>query len=178
MRKLSRFEKLGVVAAVIIACGFLYMKRVYEPQEKKLKATVAQLNKVIAEVNGLKSVPSAVSLRKSLQKHKQELEEINKSLAGTAAGSGTDKGLSALISRVSGRIDECGLKVQSFAPKGSKKDELFSWRLFELTMTGGYFNYLSFLERLRAMPEAVKIEKVTMEQLDDSNLRITMEIFL
>jgi Tfp pilus assembly protein PilO len=178
MRKLSRFEKLGVVAAVIIACSYLYMKRVYEPQEKKLKATVAQLNKVIGEVNGLKATPSASSLKRSLAKKKEELSGLEEQMKRASIHGTAENEISDMFSRVGRLMERNGLTVLSVMPKGGKNDGLFQWSLFEVSFTGGYFNFLSFLDDVIAMPNAVKIETMKMEQRDDTTLQITMELLI
>jgi hypothetical protein len=72
LKKLSQFEKYGIMAAIIIACTFFYMKKVYEPQEKEFKKTVAALNKVVGEINGLRQVPSVVQVRHELESLKEE----------------------------------------------------------------------------------------------------------
>jgi len=178
MRKLSRFEKLGVVAAVVIACGYLYMKRIYEPQEKKLKATVAQLNKVIGEVNTLNEVPSAIALNRTLQKKKNELAGLKDQLKHVAVSTGAERELSEMLSRVSRQLAASGLTVLSLAPREKINDGLFDWNRYELTVTGGYFRYLDFLNRLAAMPDPVKLGAISLERSEKETLRITTELLI
>ena len=154
------------------------MKRVYEPQEKKLKTTVAQLNQVIGEVNALKAVPSADSLRRNLQRQEKELAKLDEQLKHLAVHTGAERELSEMLSRVSRLLDRSGLGVLSVAPKGAQSDGLFNWSLYELTVTGSYFGYIAFMERLAAMPDAVKLGKLSLERTEKEKVRVTMELLI
>lgn len=177
MRPMSKFEKLGVVAAVIVASSFIYMKKVYEPQEKRLKATVASLNKVVGEVNGLAAIKPSAALKSELARKKKELAAIE-SRAGMALLAGSERHTSELLSKISRSIDRCGLTVDSVKPGGKMPDELFQWNSYEFVLTGDYFQFMRFMDLLRAMPEAVKVKKIRMELVNDRTLRITMELLI
>ncbi len=176
---MSKFEKLGVVAAVIVASSFVYMKKVYEPQEKRLKTTVASLNKVIGELNNLKSLKSSASMKSELERKKNELAQIE-TRQGAAACSDPERQASELLGKVSSAIERSGMLVNSVKPGGKKPDELFDWNSYEFDLSGGYFALLKFLDRLRDMPEAVKVKRLLLEhgKEKDKMLHITLELLL
>ncbi len=179
MRKMSKFEKLGVVAAVIVASSFIYMKKVYEPQEKRLKTTVANLNKVVGELNSLKTIKSTASLKVELEKKKKELALLETETGGSD-NADPDRQSSELLGKVSTALERSGMMVNSVKPGGKKPDELFQWNSYEFDLGGGFFQFLRFMERLRAMPEPVKVHKLLLEQGKDKDkmLHITLELLL
>jgi Tfp pilus assembly protein PilO len=178
MRKMSKFEKLGVVAAIIVASSFIYMKKVYEPQEKRLKATVAQLNKVIGEVNSLNTVKSVSTIKKELDKKKQELADLNERMGRASIHADDERQVSELLSKISRIIEKSGLSVNYVKPDGKKPDDLFHWSSFEFDLAGGYFQFLRFLDSLRALPDALKVGKMELEQGKGNSLHITLELML
>jgi Tfp pilus assembly protein PilO len=179
MRRMSKFEKLGVVAAVIVASSFIYMKKVYEPQEKRLKTTVANLNKVIGELNNLKSIKSTASLKSELEKNKKELTQLE-AQSGTIASTNPERQASELLGKVSRALERSGMLVNGIKPGGKKPDELFEWNSYEFDLNGSYFQFMQFMERLRAMTEPVKVKKLVLEQGKDKEmmLHVTLELLL
>ncbi len=178
MRKLSRFETVGLIAAVVVACSFFYMKRVYEPQEKVLKNTVQQLNKLIGEVNGLKAVPPAASVKNQLEKRKAELAELENRLKETTVLSGADREVTELLSQIADLIADQGFVVNAIVPKGKIADSMFQWNLFEVDMSGNFYRFMDLLAALRDRPDAVRIEKITLMQKDGQGLRIQMNLMI
>ncbi len=178
MRKLSQFEKIGLVAAVIVACTFFYMKRVYEPQEKKLKSTVQRLNKMVNEINNLKSVPPAITVKNQLERRKDELARLEEQLRETTVLTGADREVTKLLNRITDVIEDKELAVIALVPKGKIDDGLFQWNLFEITMEGDFYYFIGFLSALREMPDAVRIEKAELSQKDGHDLSIRIELMI
>jgi Tfp pilus assembly protein PilO len=105
-----------------------------------------------------------------------------------------------MLSRVSRHLAASGLTVLSLTPKGKASDGLLEWNRYELTLSGGYFRYLQFLDRLAAMPDPVKLGAISLQQSEikpgspggaarqlraiplqqseKQTLRITMELFI
>jgi Tfp pilus assembly protein PilO len=178
MRRLSRFETVGLMAVLIVACAFFYMKRVYEPQEKVLRGTVQRLNKVIAEVNNLKETPSAVAVERTLKKNRRELEEINKKLKGTAVRTGAEREVTELLSRINEIMESHRLAVNTLSPKGKVAGGFLDWNLFEVDMEASFYAFVRFLNELLVLPDAVKIEGIRMENGIHGHLHITMRLMI
>lgn len=176
MRKLSRFEKFGLVAAILIACTFFYVKRVYEPQEARLKKTVDALNKVIGQINNLKEVPPQATVRNSLKAHREEIEALNGKLDGSLIRMGSDKGVTRLLSDINGKMVAHGLEIATLVPGGKVEDGLLSWNSFRIDMAGSYYGLLAFMRDLHGLKDAVKIQDLQMEKLDDQRLKITFNL--
>jgi len=180
MKKLSQFEKYGIMAAIIIACTFFYMKKVYEPQEKEFKKTVAALNKVVGEVNGLRQVPPLIQVKHELEAAKKDLEEVNLKLQGTLMHTGAPREVTHMLRQVNEHVAASGLQVVSLTPGGRNMDTLLQleWNLFQLNLSGSFHGFLHLLESLRNMPDAIRIDGVLLQSGDGSSLNITFNLMI
>ncbi len=178
MRKLSRFEKFGLMAAVIVACTFFYVKKVYEPQEARLKKTIATLNKVVGQINNLEEVPPAATVKRSLKRYRKDLEALSDQLQGTQMQTGAEREVTKLLSTINRRMACHGLRVNSLTPGGASTDELLEWNLFQLNLEGSFQGFLNFVRDLKDLKDAVKIEKVQMERGDGRLLHIQLNLMI
>ncbi len=178
MRKLTRFEKFGLMAALIVACTFFYVKRVYEPQEKRLKKTVAMLNKVVGEVNNLNQSPSAAAVERTLKQREKRLADLNAQLARTAVRTGAVREVTALLADINRLIEDHRLVVDTVVPKGTVKGELFDWNVFAVDMHGTFFDFVSLLETLRDLEDPVCIEAIRLEAAGEPGLHITLNLMI
>lgn len=178
MKKLSRFEKFGLMAALIIACTFFYVKRVYEPQEARLKKTIQTLNKVVGEINNLKEVPPAAKVKRILEKNRRELEALNARLEGTLVHTGAEREVTRLLSDINRMMDINGLRVNALVPGGRTTDELMEWNLFRIDLEGSFHGFVNFMKGLRDMKDAIKVEQVRLEKGDNRRLHIKLNLMI
>ena len=176
MRKLSRFEKMGLIAAVVVAGTFFYMKRVYEPQEKVLKRTVEQLNKVIGEINTARAVPPAVGVKRELARQKEELAALEEQLKETTNVTGKESEVTALLGRIVELLHAKGFAVKAIRPMGKAPDDLFQWSLFEIEMAGDFHHFMALLTALRDMRDAVRVEGITLAREETRAIAIRMKL--
>jgi len=179
-RKLSQFEKYGIMAAIIIACTFFYMKKFYEPQEKEFKKTVDLLNKVVGEVNGLKQIPPLIQVKHELEDLKADLKGVNEKLQGTLMHTGAAREVTRALRRINEHVAASGLKVVSLTPGGRNMDPLLQleWNHFQINLTGSFHGFLQLLESLRAMPDAVRINGISLTAGSNEFLNITFTLMI
>ncbi|WP_319406547.1 type 4a pilus biogenesis protein PilO [uncultured Desulfosarcina sp.] len=178
MRKLSRFEKFGIIAAILVVCTFFYVKRVYEPQEARLKKTVKALNKVIGQVNNLKEVPPQATVKYKLKANREKLEELKLRMKNNQLRTGTAREVTRLLSDINKKMADHGLRVKALAPDGRIKEDPITWNLFRIDMVGTFYEFLDFMQALKDMPDVVKIEGLRMEKLDGRRLKITFNLMI
>lgn len=178
MRKLSRFEKFGLVAAILIACTFFYVKRVYEPQEARLKKTVQELNKVIGQINSLKEVPPPTTVKRALEADREELDALNQQMKDNRMRTGSEREVTRLLSDINQLMVDHGLQVNALVPDGQVKDDLLEWNLFKIDMAGSFYGFLTFMRELKALNDAVKVEHLQMEKFGDRHLHITLNLLI
>lgn len=178
MKKLSQFEKLGLVAAVIVACMFFYMKRVYEPQEKVLKKTVKKLNKVIKEYNAVQDVPPVHSVKGQIKKHRAELAGLEEEMTTLTVKTGAEREVTELLNEIMDILKAQGMSVNTLTPKGKRADPLYSWNVFDVDMGGNFHRFTRLLESFEALDDPVKIDKVVIGQGTGSTLTIHLEVMI
>ena len=180
MRKLTKLEKFGLIAAIIIAGTYFYMGKIYDPQAKALKKTVIKLNKIIKEINSIKEVSSVESINRTIKKRKDELEKVKSELKDTVITTGKESEITELLSRINGHVDKNCLAVKSIVPKGKVAGALFAWSSFDLDMEGSFYFFLDFLTALKKMPDSVKIQGISIEKNGDVDdvLKINMTLMI
>ena len=181
MKRLTKFEKFGIAAALLVACSFYYMKYMYDPQAKVLSKTIKKLNKVIEQVNELKDVPSVKSIRATIGKREKKLEDLMKQLESTAVKTGKDSEITELLSRVSQRIQKNRMALDSIAPRREKiTGAFFAWNAYDLALRGSFFQLISLLSDLKEMPDPVRIDEIRIEKgaAGGGRLNITMVLMI
>jgi len=180
MRKLTKLEKFGLVAAIIIAGTYFYMGKIYDPQAKALKKTIIKLNKIIGEINSIKEVASAGSINRTIKKREEELEKVKSKLKDTVITTGKESEITELLDRINRLVDQNRLAVKSIVPKGKVASALFAWSCFDLDMEGSFSFFLEFLTALKEMPDSVKIQNINIEKNGDVGdvLKINMTLMI
>jgi len=180
MKKLTKLEKFGLIAAIIIAGTYFYMGKIYDPQAKALKKTVIKLNKIIGEINSIKEVSSVGSINRTIKKRKEELEKVKSDLKDTVITTGKESEITELLDRINRLVDQNRLAVKSIVPKGKVAGVLFAWSSFDLDMEGSFYFFLEFLSALREMPDSVKIQNINIEKNGDVGdvLKINMTLMI
>ena len=180
MKKLTKLEKFGLVAAIIIAGTYFYMGKIYDPQAKALKKTVIKLNKIIGEINSIKEVSSVESINRTIKKRKKELEKVKSKLKDTVITTGKESEITELLSMINSLVDQNRLVVKSIVPKGKVAGALFAWSSFDLDMEGSFYFFLEFLTALKEILDSVKIQNINIEKNGDVGdvLKINMTLMI
>jgi Tfp pilus assembly protein PilO len=178
MRQLTKLEKFGLAAAMIVAGTFFYIKNIYDPQEKTLKKTITKLNKVVAEVNSLKETPPLMSVRGRIEQQKGVYEKLREQTANLTVKNGTADEITELLGRINVLLDDNGLMLTKMEPKPVVPGDFFTWNVFRLSLEGTYGRLLGFLEDLRAMDDAVRIGELRMEKSDNTPLQVTFDLMI
>ena len=180
MKKLTKLEKFGLIAAIIIAGTYFYMGKIYDPQAKALKKTVIKLNKIIGEINSIKEVASAGSIIRTIKKSEEEFEKVKSELKDTVITTGKESEITELLDRINRLVDQNRLEVKSIVPKGKVAGTLFAWSSFDLDMEGSFSFFLEFLTALKEMPDSVKIQNINIEKNGDAGdvLKINMTLMI
>lgn len=180
MKKLTKLEKFGLIAAIIIAGTYFYIGKIYDPQAKALKKTVIKLNKIIGEINSIKEVASAGSIIRTIKKSEEEFEKVKSELKDTVITTGKESEITELLDRINRLVDQNRLEVKSIVPKGKVAGTLFAWSSFDLDMEGSFSFFLEFLTALKEMPDSVKIQNINIEKNGDAGdvLKINMTLMI
>ena len=88
MKKLTKLETFGLIAAILVSGSYFYMKKVYDPEAAALKKTISTLNAKIGEYNKLKEPPNPEGLKRRLERQRGEEKKMADALR--AAGGRTE----------------------------------------------------------------------------------------
>ena len=179
MRKLTKLEKFGMAASIVVAGTYFYMGKVYDPQAKSLKKTIASLNKVIGEINTLDDVKPERVLKMKVKRSEEELARLKRDQGKVLRMMGNESELTNLLQKVHHLMEESGIVAEAIEPRGVGGKGIYeSFQRYSLEMRGGYFPFLAFVEALSAMPDPVVIEHVTMTRKEGDGIRITMDLMI
>lgn len=179
MKKLTQFEKFGIIAAIIIACTFFYVKKIYEPQEKEFKKTVESRNKLAKELEGTQ-VLATVQVRGELEAAKKRKAELDAELTDSMVSSGSPREIMRLLGHINSRVAESDLVIVAQTPAGTLEDAmlLMTWTRFQMTLNGSFLGFLHFLSLLADMPEAIRVENLRLAKAEKNTLNITFDLLI
>jgi Tfp pilus assembly protein PilO len=182
MRKLTKLEKFGLIAAIIVIGTYFYMGKIYDPQEKSLKKTIAKLNKVVKELNAIEDIKSAGAIKRTIESRKIKLEELKGKFGSAVRQTGDVAEVTILLDAISRLIESEKLMLVEIIPKGTGSDSegIFdSWELFGITLTGEYFPILHFIEGLKNLQDPVIINNLFISRNSSgAGLNISMELMI
>ncbi len=173
MKKLTKLEKFGLIAAIVTCGTYFYMNKVYDPEAKALARTVTQLNKTIKEYNDLGEAPPVEPLRKRAAGLREELEEVTAELK--EAGGRTDQRaeITEVLTAITSLAERNRLQVARMAPQGEEKEALFTWAVYRAELAGGYRDFKRLVDQLQERLEPIQLRGLKLSRLDDQG-RITI----
>ncbi len=180
-KKLTKLEQTGIIALIVVIACFFYVKKIYEPECKKLKGLRVKQAELLNEVKVLKRKQgSRESVSDSILKMEEELRIAKSELKKASLVLAGKEELSEVLTRVSRLAGEHNLKIREFSPVGDKEikiNETVSQKrdLYNLIMVGGFLEVKDFLKNVGLLPKHVIIEQVVIERENsESGLKITM----
>nr|WP_320115826.1 type 4a pilus biogenesis protein PilO [uncultured Desulfuromonas sp.] len=169
MRKLTKLEKFGLIAAILVSGSYFYLNKVYDPQAKALKKTVAKLNSTIGQYNKLDEPPPLAPVKKAIEKKKQERDDLKQQLHEAGGRSDNAQEAITLLDTINRKAYEQGLLMVQLTPLGPVDEDLYNWESFEVQLTGFFPHLLHFIDSLKAMQQPIELRElniITSERLD------------
>lgn len=163
MKKLTQLEKFGLIAAIVVCGSYFYMKKIYDPEAESLKKTVAKLNQTIGEYNKLEDPPPLEPLRKRLQGESEKLEEATRQLRQAGGRTDADAEVTAILATVTTLAHQRNMGVVKITPGQDHKDDLFTWKSFEVVLHGSYGNLIALIETLRRIEQPVQFKNLQVK---------------
>lgn len=166
MKKLTKLESFGLIAAILIGCSYFYMQKVYDPEAKALKKTVSKLNATIKEYNNLEEPPPELHLRKEIEKLEGNLQTLTEDLK--ASGGRTDdlSEITEVLADVSSAAQKQNMQVLKIVPDSDVEDALFTWKTVNITLQGRFDDFVRLVTHLKIMDRPLQIRELTINQAD------------
>lgn len=160
MKKLTKLEKVGLIAAIVVCGSYFYMKRVYDPEAARLKRTIDKLNKTVAQYNQVQDTPSTKPLLRKISKKEGVLEELNITLRDEGGRTGEDFEVTEVMQKINSAAKEQEVRVNKILPEEDIEDNLFPWKVFQVELHGKYNKIVQLISALKEMKEPVQVRNM------------------
>jgi len=177
MRKLTKLEKFGLIAAIVVCGSYYYMNKIYDPEAKSLKKTVQQLNSAIKKYNATDEPPAVGPVRKRVERLKKELEKITAKLKEAGGRTGDPSEITGILAKITSLARQNQIMVVKMTPDREVRETLFNWAVFRAELTGGYHNFHQFIQDLEKMSQPVQMRNLNLTTKGESGL-IAIDITL
>lgn len=172
MKKLTRMEKFGIVAAIVVCGSYFYMKRVYDPEAAALSASVRELNGTIASYNAMKEPPPLELLKDEIKFKTENLERLISKMKDAGGRMGKAAEVTEVLSLITGIAKEQNMQVLKISPEQEVEGKHFTWAAFSITLGGRYRNFYTFVGRLKKRPEPMQLRHLNIERDEEKPGRI------
>lgn len=178
VRNLTQLEKYGLIAMVVIAMLFFYLREVYDPQQEALERAREQLNRTISEFNELASAAPAAQLRRRLESRQEERDRLAAELEQMAIRPAAPEELALSRHLLYSGIERNNLRLLEVTT-GRTQQDLFTWHVFRVDMEGDYRGLAGLLEELREHIHPLRVEKTRVERGSSPwPLKMSMELWI
>ncbi len=177
-RKLTKFEKFGLIAAVLTGMLFFYLKHVYDPQQQALIQAREQLNQSITQFNELQAAEPPFLLRRRLEHQQEILAELERELAELGVRVGDEEALIRAQHWVFQEMERRNLRVLNVVPQGVEKKHL-EWHIFRVTAEGDFKGLVDLLRELPNYGTPMLMEQVSISRADKPwPLKMIMDLWI
>lgn len=167
---LSRQQKIGVLAGLILfllVIGYFY---VYLPGDEK----ISQLSDEITNVRSDRDRKKAVSA--NLPKLQKELQQWDAKLKAAVAQLPDRKEIPDLLSSLSTKAREAGLDILLFRPRAENFQEFYAEIPVDIVVRGGFFNAATFFEEVAKLNRLVNINNIDLKNPKVGVDQVVLEI--
>jgi len=172
MKKLTRMEKFGIVAAIIVCGSYFYMKKVYDPEAAALSSSVRKLNATIASYNAMKEPPPLEPLKEEIAFKSENLKRLISEMRDAGGRTGEPAEVTRVLSLVTEIAKEQHMKVLKISPEEKVEGQYFTWAAFGITLAGRYRDFYTFVGRLKKLNQPMQLRNLNIERDEGAPGRI------
>jgi type IV pilus assembly protein PilO len=158
LKNLSPKYKAIILVVIFILIGGLYYTMYFQ----------AMLDRRVELGDDLDSLQRQIALKeqvaRQIEKHKQELADLQKNLQMAMARLPEQKEIPGLLSSVSQAGIKQGLEFVLFEPMSAVPKEFYAEIPVKITVTGGYHDLARFFEKVARLPRIVNIEDIKIDR--------------
>jgi type IV pilus assembly protein PilO len=155
--RLSRQQKVGILAGLILFLLILGYFYVYLPSDDKL----AKLAEEVGSVRSDRDKKRALSA--NLPKLQKELQEWDSKLKAAVAQLPDRKEIPDLLSSLSTKAREAGLEILLFRPRAENFQEFYAEIPVDIVVRGGFFNAVTFFDEVGKLSRLVNIDNIDLK---------------
>lgn len=178
-RKLTKFEKYGLIGATVTGMIYWYLQNLYDPQTESLKNAREALERVTRDFNQATTSESSFVLNKRVEKRKEELAELEQEMDALDVSFGEQSTLIDVQHKIYRLMEQHQLRILEVIPLGKKRDKLFSWHVFRITLEGDFGGFVDLFRSLREFSSPVRVSQVVVSgDVKAWPLHFAMEVWM
>nr|WP_320013182.1 type 4a pilus biogenesis protein PilO [uncultured Desulfobulbus sp.] len=180
MKKLTKLESFGLIAAILVSGSYFYMKKVYDPEAKALKKTISRLNQKIGAYNKLQEPPNPAGLKKRLERKTAEEKEMAAALHAAGGRTDAESEVTEILAEISLMAQRENMQVLKLIPGDTVETDVYKWRKVELQLRGQFYNFVVLIERLKLMAQPLELRqleiKLVQGEYDEVLITATLQV--
>jgi type IV pilus assembly protein PilO len=150
----SKWEQIGILAAIILLVSALYYSFVYSPRSDE----VAKLADSVEIARNEKSVKTQKAA--NLTRLQRDLQQLDMELKKAVAQLPNQKQIAQLLTNISAKAQESGLDVLLFRPRPETFQEFYAEVPVDITVKGNFYNTVSFFDEVGRLNRLVNIDNI------------------
>lgn len=159
----SLLTKIAILMAIVVLLSGVYWYFFWSPNDQKLsnlEKSLQSKQKRLAELENIK---------KDLPKFEAEFERLNKEFQVASLKLPKEEEIPSLINSIYSDISASGLEPQVFAPKQSRKQEIYAEIPIEMEVVGGFHELANFFDRISRLPRIVNVQDLNLNRRKEKN---------
>ncbi len=192
---MSKIEKYGIIAIVVIGVFYLYLNKMYDPAAQSLEETRTKMQELTEEIDVLNVTPVDPTIGSEVQELETELkaitEEFERAMKENKASYNNDvtnRIIEADRFMLEFSVDPTVIDRYIYQPEKEKKDEesetldltdSFPWIGYNLELKGSFSEIISFIDSLKNLEHVVMIKTYSIARDGDTfDYVLTMDIMI
>ena len=165
MKKLTKLESFGLIAAILVGGSYFYMKKVYDPEAEALKKTISTLNAKIGEFNKLQEPPNPEGMKRRLERQREEEKKMAEALKAAGGRTEADAEVTEVLAEVSIRAQRQSMQVLKLAPREKTvATALYSWKEVDIQLRGQFHDFVALVEQFKQMSRPLQLREMKIER--------------
>jgi len=150
----SKWEQIGILAAIILLVSALYYSFVYSPRSDE----VAKLADSVEIARNEKTVKTQKAA--NLTGLRRDLQQLDMQLKKAVAQLPNQKQVAALLTNISAKAQESGLQVLLFRPRAETFQDFYAEVPVDITVKGSFHNTVGFFDEVGRLNRLININNV------------------
>lgn len=150
----SKWEQLGILAAIILLVSALYYSFVYSPRSDEV-AKLADSVEIARNEKIVKTQKAA-----NLNRLQRDLQQLDMELKKAVAQLPNQKQIAELLTNISAKAQQSGLDVLLFRPRPETFQEFYAEVPVDITVKGNFYNTVSFFDEVGRLNRLVNIDNI------------------
>lgn len=167
--ELPKFQKIAVLAVVIILAAALYYSFLHVPLSDQI-AKLADSVEIAKNEKLTKSQKAA-----SLPRLRQDLARLDLELKKAVAQLPDHKEVAELLGTISTKAQSAGLEILTFRPRAESFQEFYAEVPVDITVKGNYHEMIDFFDNVGRLDRLINIDNIGFKNPTVNGERVLVE---